>query len=194
MDSDNLHGDSDLIARCRRGEIKAQFMLYKKYSRAMYNIAIRVTNNRMDAEDILQDSFIIAFERLPDLLNNESFAGWLKRIVINRCIDQVRKNRMIFDNVDEDLPDSYDIEDEPDYTIDPSVIHNSIRNLPAGSRAVLVLHALEGYKHREIAEMLGISDSTCRTQYRRAIKLLNRDLKQKIYDAQAGRISEEAES
>jgi RNA polymerase sigma factor (sigma-70 family) len=194
MDSDNLHSDSDLIARCRRGEIKAQFMLYKKYSRAMYNIAIRVTNNRMDAEDILQDSFIIAFERLPDLLNNESFAGWLKRIVINRCIDQVRKNRMIFDNVDEDLPDSYDIEDEPDYTIDPSVIHNSIRNLPAGSRAVLVLHALEGYKHREIAEMLGISDSTCRTQYRRAIKLLNRDLKQKIYDAQAGRISEEAES
>jgi len=181
MNNGNLHIDSDLIERCRRGEAKAQFMLYKQYSKAMYNIAIRFTNNRMDAEDILQESFISAFEKLPGLINTVSFSGWLKRIVINRCIDQVRKNRVIFDKIDENLPGNFDREDEPDFTIDPSIVHNAIRNLPAGSRTILVLHALEGYKHREIAGMLGISESTSKTQYKRALELLNRDLKQKIY-------------
>ena len=147
----------------------------------MYNIAIRFTNNRMDAEDILQESFITAFEKLPGLVETTSFPAWLKRIVINRCIDQIRKNKLTFDNLNESLPDNYDIEDEPDFTIDPAIVHNSIKNLPGGSRTILVLHALEGYKHREIAEMLGITESTSKTQYRRALELLNRDLKQKIY-------------
>jgi RNA polymerase sigma-70 factor, ECF subfamily len=181
MDSDNLHIDTDLIERCRQGEAKAQFMLYKQYSRAMYNIAIRFTNNKMDAEDILQDSFITAFEKLPGLQNITSFPGWLKRIVINRCIDLVRKNRIIFDDLDDDLTETSDDGDEPDFMIDPAIVHNSVRNLPAGGRTVLVLHALEGYRHREIAAMLGVSESTCRTQYKRALELLNRDLKQKIY-------------
>ena len=181
MDGENLHIDIDLVERCRRGETKAQFMLYKQYSRAMYNIAIRFTNNKMDAEDILQDSFITAFEKLPGLLDTASFPGWLKRIVINRCIDQVRKNEALLDSMNEDLPDNTDIEDEPDFTIDPMIVHHAIRNLPGGSRSILILHALEGYKHREIADILGISESTSKTQYKRALALLNRDLKQKIY-------------
>jgi RNA polymerase sigma-70 factor (ECF subfamily) len=181
MNSDNILPDNDLIERCRRGETKAQFLIYKLYSKAMFNIAIRFTNNRMDAEDILQESFISAFQNLPGLLDSGSFTGWLKRIVINRCIDQVRRNRLISDYIDENLPDSYIIDDEPDFTIDPAIVHTSIRNLPPGCRAILVLHVLEGYKHREIAGMLGITESTSKTQYKRALELLNRDLKKKIY-------------
>lgn len=181
MTSDNQYIESDLIERCRRGETKAQFMLYKQYSKAMYNIAIRFTNNRMDAEDILQESFIVAFEKLPELLNSASFPLWLKRIVINRCVDQVRKNKPVFESIDGNPPGSYDIEDEPDFTIDPAIVHSSVKNLPAGGRTILVLHALEGYRHREIAEMMGISESTSKSQYKRALELLNRDLKQKIY-------------
>jgi len=181
MNGENLYINIDLIERCRKGETTAQFMLYKQYSKAMYNIAIRFTNNKMDAEDILQESFITAFEKLPGLLDTASFPNWLKKIVINRCIDQARKTRITFDNLNEDMPDTYDIEDEPDFTIDPSIVHHSIRNLPAGSRTILVLHALEGYKHREIADMLGISESTSKSQYKRALELLNKDLKQRIY-------------
>ena len=180
MNSDYTDIDSDLIERCMNGETKAQFMLFRKYSKTMYNIAIRFTNNRMDAEDILQESFITVFEKLPELHSVTSFPSWLKRIVVNRCIDQVRKNKLIFDDLDDNMPEDHDNEDELDIYADPVVVHNLIKNLPGGGRAVLVLHALEGYKHREIAEMLGISESTCKTQYHRAIKLLNRNLKQEI--------------
>jgi RNA polymerase sigma factor (sigma-70 family) len=181
MNSEYHYTDSNLIGRCRNGESKAQFILFRKYSKAMYNIAIRFTNNHMDAEDILQESFITAFEKLPELLNPSTFPGWLKRIVINKCIDQVRKNRLVFDDLDDNLPDENYSDDEPDFTIDPAIVHNSIKNLPQGGRTILVLHVLEGYKHREIAGMLGITESTSKTQYSRALKLLNRELKQKIY-------------
>lgn len=169
--------DRDLIERCRNGETKAQFMLFRKYSKAMYNIAIRFTNNRMDAEDILQESFIVAFEKLPELVNTASFPGWLKRIVINRCVDHVRKNSLVFEDLKEDLPDDLPPDDGPDFVTDPAIVHNFIRNLPEGGRTVLVLHILEGYKHREIAGMLGISESTSKSQYNRALKLLYRDMK-----------------
>ncbi len=180
MNNDHTDIDSNLIERCRNGDSKAQFMLFRKYSKMMYNIAIRFTNNRMDAEDILQESFITAFEKLPELISITSFSGWMKRIVINRCIDQARNNKLVFNDLDDNMPDDRDNGDETEMYVDPALVHNLIRNLPRGGRTVLVLHALEGYKHREIAEMLGISESTCKTQYHRAIKLLNKNLKQKI--------------
>jgi RNA polymerase sigma factor (sigma-70 family) len=181
MINDTFHIDTDIIDRCRRGDAKAQFILYKQYSKAMYNIAIRFTNNKMDAEDILQDSFVMAFEKLPGLQDTASFPAWLKKIVVNKCIDQIRKNRISFENLDENMSENHTADDEPDFTIDPAIVHNSVKNLPGGSRTILILHALEGYKHREIASMLGISESTSKSQYPRALGLLNRDLKQKIY-------------
>lgn len=172
---------NDLVDRCRKGEVNAQFMLYKQYSRAMYNIAIRFLNNKMDAEDILQESFITAFEKLDELADHNAIGSWLKRIVINNCITHLRKSKFDFENID-DHPVSADLaEEDTEITIDPAVVHDHIRRLPAGGRAVLVLYALEGYKHREIAGMLGISESTCKSQYRRALGLLNKELKQKIY-------------
>ena len=79
--------NSKIIERCKNGEIDAQFLLYRQYSKAMYNIAIRFLNNKMDAEDILQESFISVFEKLPSLADPGSFGVWLKRIVINNCLD-----------------------------------------------------------------------------------------------------------
>lgn len=181
MYNGNLYTDTDLLEGCRRGEPQAQFMLYRQYSKAMYNIAIRFTNNRMDAEDILQEAFITAFERLSELGSSNSFASWIKRIVINRCIDHVRKNRLTFVELDEELHDTGDADEDTDFVAEPELIHHAIRQLPGGSRSVLILHALEGYRHREIASMLGISESTSKTQYKRALELLNKDLKQKIY-------------
>jgi RNA polymerase sigma-70 factor (ECF subfamily) len=182
MTSDELNINSQILARCRGGEVRAQFILYKQYSRAMYNIAIRFLNNKMDAEDILQESFVTAFEKLSELTSDNAFASWMKRIVINNCITHIRKHRIAFDDI-KDYP-ADDI-DENDITgIDPSVIHNAIKLLPDGGRTILILHALEGYKHREIATMLGISESTSKSQYKRALELLSVNLKHKIYVSQ----------
>jgi RNA polymerase sigma factor (sigma-70 family) len=147
----------------------------------MYNIAIRFLNNKMDAEDILQESFVTAFEKLSELTNNDAFGSWLKRIVINNCITQIRRNKLEFDDIEDYLTADYPDDGDEELTVDPVLVHKAIKELPAGGRTVLVLHALEGYKHHEIAEMLGISESTCKSQYRRALELLYINLKQKIY-------------
>lgn len=176
-------GDStdSVIKKCIEGDIKAQFILYKKYSRAMYNIAIRILNNRMDTEDILQESFITAFGRLHELKSEKALGSWLKRIVINNCISHIRQNRVFYEDIEDYMFEDDTGEQGIDDTIDPVLVHKAIKELPDGCRTVLVLHALENYMHREIAGMLGISISTSKTQYRRALKLLNEKLKHKIY-------------
>lgn len=178
MDDLNINGQ--LLERCRKGEVKAQFMLYKQYSKAMYNIAIRFLNNKMDAEDILQESFVSAFEKLNELSSDNAFGSWLKKIVINNCITHIRRNRFEFVDIN-DYGSFADEDEDDDLNIDPAVVHNAIKDLPAGGRAILVLHSLEGYKHREIAEMLGISESTSKSQYKRALEILFINLKQKYY-------------
>lgn len=172
---------SQIIKKCLSGDSKAQFLLYSQYSKAMYNIAIRFLGNKMDAEDILQESFATAFERLGELENYNAFGSWLKRIVINNCISQLRKTRMTFEEID-DNPGNNDlyIEDIV-YDPDPTLIHNSIKELPSGARTVFILFALEGYKHREISEILRISESTSKSQYRRAIDILRAKIKPKLY-------------
>lgn len=181
MSMDDLNINGQLLERCRQGEVKAQFMLYKQYSKAMYNIAIRFLNNKMDAEDILQESFVTAFERLDELQSDSAFGSWLKRIVINNCISHIRRNRYEFEDLKDSVSIEYPGEDEEEIRIDPAVVHDAIKVLPQGGRTILVLHALEGYKHREIADMLNITESTSKTQYRRALNILFLNLKPKIY-------------
>jgi RNA polymerase sigma factor (sigma-70 family) len=177
-----------LIESCKRGDARAQFMLYKQYSKAMYNIAIRFLNNRMDAEDILQESFVTAFEKISELSNENAFGSWLKRIVVNNCITHIRKNKVLFEDLDGYEHTLGNVEDE-DFDIEPEVVHDAIKELPDGGRTILILYALEKYKHREIAEMLSISESTSKSQYRRALDILYHNLKSKINVSQARGIS-----
>jgi len=181
MNRKELYINDNIIDRCRDGEVKAQFLLYKQYSKAMYNIAIRFLNNRMDAEDILQESFVTAFEKLGELTSNNAFGSWLKRIVINNCISHIRKNRIEFDDIDDHPSVIGTDEGEEEFNIDPSLVHNAIKDLPPGARTILVLHVLEGYKHREIAEILGVSESTSKSQYKRSLDILYTKIKNKIY-------------
>jgi RNA polymerase sigma-70 factor (ECF subfamily) len=101
--------------------------------------------------------------------------------VINNCISQLRRNKFEFDDIGEKASKEYRDESEEELNIDPALVHNAIKELPQGGRTVLVLHALEGYKHREISAMLGITESTSKTQYKRALELLHEQLKHKIY-------------
>jgi RNA polymerase sigma factor (sigma-70 family) len=181
MSIGEININRQILERCKNGEVKAQFMLYKQYSKAMYNIAIRLVNNKMDAEDILQESFVTAFEKLGELTNNDAFGSWLKRIVINNCLTHLRHNKFQFDDIHDYAPAEFPDDEETELNLNPAVVHDAIKELPKGGRTVLVLHALEGYKHREIAEMLGVSESTCKTQYKRALDMLFIQLKNKIY-------------
>ena len=179
--------ESKLIKRCKEGDAKAQYKLYKLYSKGMYNIAIRMTNDHGTAEDVIQDSFIKAFSEIQKLQNEKAFGGWLKRIVINRCIDATRKKRIVFTDMELISVKHMDIAEEVDDSIDPELVHHFIKKLPDGARQILVMRALEGYKHADIAEKFRISESTAKTQYFRAKQLLSKMI---IDETRSGKIFE----
>ncbi len=170
-----------LIERCKEGDAAGYEILYEKYSRAMYHTSLRIVNNTADAEDILQEAFIDAFRWLNTFQNRSSFGAWLKRIVVNKSINKIKREKLHF--VDIDQTDVHSIveeetENEQDIVFKVEEIKKAIKMLPAGYRTVLCLHLMEDYKHEEIAEILGISHNTVRSQYIRAKKKLLEIIKQ----------------
>ena len=173
----NIYIHAPLIEECRNGNSKAQFRLYNQYSKAMYNLAYRIVNNREDAEDLLQEAFIECFRNIGSFRFESTFGAWLKRIVVNKCINQIKKKKIDL-TFCETLPSTlYEEDDEPDY--DTSEIFRSIEMLPDGYRIILTLYLLEGYDHSEISQILGISESTSKSQYSRAKEKLKNILSKK---------------
>jgi len=174
----NIH--QDLVDSCLRGDQSAFYQLYNLYSRAMYNTALRIVRDSDDAEDILQDAFVSAFRSLASYSGRASFGAWLKRIVINKGINFLRKQRANLVEINEGLDIAESREPEPDYEFEVSEIKKAIAKLSDGYRVVLSLYLLEGYDHKEISEILGISESTSKTQYLRAkqkvIKLIGKEI------------------
>jgi RNA polymerase sigma factor (sigma-70 family) len=165
-----------IIEECRKGSSRAQFMLYNQYSKAMFNLAYRMTNNREDAEDILQETFIECFRNLNSFRFESTFGAWLKTILINRSINHLRKKKVNL-VLQENLPENITEENEESATYDTEKIFRGIELLPDGYRVILTLYLLEGYDHTEIAQILGISESTSKSQYSRAKKKLRKFLK-----------------
>ena len=165
-----------LIEECKRGSRDAQFRLYNQYSKAMFNLALRMTSNREDAEDILQEAFVDCFRNISTFRYKSTFGAWLKSIVINRSINHLRKKKVAL-YFPETLPDTpADNEPEPEYSVEKIV--KGIGLLPDGYRIILTLYLLEGYDHTEISEILGISESTSKSQYSRAKEKLRKLIKQ----------------
>ncbi|HAF27598.1 MAG TPA: RNA polymerase subunit sigma-24 [Bacteroidales bacterium] len=156
------------------------YRLYKLYVQAMYNTCIRMVSNQFDAEDIIQESFVKAFNNLDSFRGESSFGSWLKRIVINQSITFLRKKKQNFQDID-DLQILADEDEENSFPeIDPMMIHESIKTLPEKARVVLNLYLLEGYIHKEIADILNITESTSKSQYLRAKQLLREKLEKEI--------------
>lgn len=161
----NIH--ADLINRCRSQDPSAQYELYKLYSKAMYNTALRITGNSEDAEDALQEGFLSAFRNINSYREEAAFGAWLKRIIVNKSITLWNKRKVKMETGLDDQFDLPEIEsEEPQY--DVSAIKAAMVELPDGFRNVLSLYLLEGYDHSEIAEIMGITESTSKTQYKRA--------------------------
>ncbi len=163
-------GEDILIRRCLGGDMAAYKELYDRYSKAMFNTCLRLLNDRAEAEDALQESFIQAFKNLPGFESRTSFGGWLKQICVNRSINQLKKRK--FDFIDIEKAGCNWIEEthvnESDIQLQVDAVKKAIMLLPDGYRTVLNLYLLEGYDHEEIAEILDVAESTTRTQYMRA--------------------------
>jgi RNA polymerase sigma-70 factor (ECF subfamily) len=162
----NIYINAPLIEECRKGSRKAQFRLYNQYSKAMYNLAHRILNNREDAEDILQESFVECFRSIDTFRFESTFGAWLKKITVNKCINFIKKKKidLVFP---ETLPPTIS-EEEDEVSYDTGKIIKGIELLPDGYRIILTLYLLEGYDHAEISQILGISESTSKSQYSRA--------------------------
>jgi len=162
-----------VIERCKEGDNRAQYELYKLYAKAMFNVSMRITNDYAEAEDVLQEAFVSAFKNLHAYKAEASFGSWLKKIVINAAINAIRKRRSELVPMDErTLVDVADEASDDDTEWQVETVRRAIQKLPDGYRIVLSLYLLEGFDHAEIGEILGITESTSKSQYSRAKKKL----------------------
>jgi RNA polymerase sigma factor (sigma-70 family) len=172
-----------LVQQCINGDSRAYKMVYDNYSKAMYNIALRIVGKVADAEDVLQDAFIDAFGQLKSFRGTSTFGAWLKQIVVYKSLNYIKKQKLVFAEFDDaqsaNISES-DSVNEQAFSYNVELIKNKINELPTGYRAVLSLHLIDGYGQEEIATMLEVTHSTIRTQYLRAKQKLFQLIKNNI--------------
>lgn len=157
--------DNNLVQQCMAGSRDAQYLLYKNYSKAMYNLCLRIVGDQNDAEDVLQVAFVQVFRKINEFRFESTLGAWIKRIVVNNCINHLRKNSLQFESIGDN--DVAVVDDEP-VSFNIHTIKLAINQLPEGYRTIFCLYILEGYDHGEIAQILGITESTSKSQYSRA--------------------------
>lgn len=169
-----MHSEAlkNTLENCKVNDRKAQFELYKLYSKAMYNICLRMMKDEAEAEDVLQESFVKAFRNLGSYQYQATFGAWLKRIVINTCITELKRRKLELSDVEDyDIADT-SAESSSEVELDIRGVKAAISSLPEGYRVIFNMYAVEGYDHQEIGEILNISASTSKSQYSRAKKKL----------------------
>lgn len=167
-----------VISRARKNDQKAYRELFEAYSKSMFSTSYRITNHQEESKDILQDCFLKSFQKLPDLKDSARYPSWLRRMVINKSIKYTKFRTTTFELLDSDFIDN--VEEDWFVNISWYNLKSAIQNLPDGCRSVFTLFAIENYRHKEIAELLNISISTSKSQYKYACKLLRTKLNKYI--------------
>ncbi len=173
LDYANTH--RDIVEQCQAGDRQAQFELYRLYSKAMYNVCLRMVRDELEAEDLLQNSFVDVFTKLHTFRFQSSVGAWIKRIVVNNCINFLKRRKVYFEEMDErfapvDEPKVADKKAMSGLSVD--VVRRAMYELPDGYRVVFSLYMLEGYDHKEIGSILGVTEATSKSQYSRAKRKL----------------------
>jgi len=167
----------EIIEGCKRNSLKCQKKLYGLFKDKMFAICLRYAKSTEEAEDIFQDAFVKVFKNIHQYNYKGSFEGWIRRIFVNTAITNYTLNKKRYYKEEIDVTDyerdSFEM-DEAEFTMEE--LMKAIQELPAGYRTVFNLYAIEGYKHREIAEMLEIDINTSKSQYSRAKKILQEKL------------------
>lgn len=182
MNKNNPKYTDDLIARCKKGNRLAQHQIFANYYDSMFAVCNRIVSNNIDAEEILQDAFVVAFSKINKLRTTAAFGTWFKHIVVNLSINFVKRTKKIAfeqysDDSSEEIPD-----ESPIYNLSKQTITDAIAQLPDGCRIIFGLYLIENYKHHEIANLLNISVSTSKSQYQRAKQILKEKLTQLIHE------------
>ena len=176
-----MQSEANIIDRCKRQDRAAQKALYDKYAPLFFSICLRYVKDRTRAEDLMVESFFRIFSKIDQFKGEGSFEGWMKRIVINESLMHLRKQNNLSLHVD--IEKAYEVKEDP--TVIADINYNEIldllNELPNGYRTVFNLYVIEGYKHREIAEQLGISINTSKSQLILAKKRLRELYKKKHY-------------
>lgn len=174
-----------LIERSKKGDNRAQYRLYELYAKAMFNLCYRMIHDRMEAEDLLQEAFTDAFQHLGSFRYESNFSSWLKKIVINKCINHIKRKKadlQFFEDMtyfDDDDPK----EEEYDHGLSVDNVKKAMEQLPNGSRMIFSLYLMEGYDHREISQILNISESNSKSQYMRAKRKVKEILTSMTYES-----------
>lgn len=166
----------ELIQRCQAGDRVAQNELYKRYAGAMYNICRRMMNDEDEAKDLLQEVFVDAFLKIGMLKELTTFSAWIKRIAVNKCINAIKKKRIFAISIDENIDIAEHVEslDKEIVSHEAKNIMKALEHISDGCRTVFNLYLFEGYDHKEISQIMGISESASKSQFSKA--------KQKIRD------------
>jgi len=185
LETNQLH-ITNLIERCKKSDKNAQLDIYKAYYKAMYNTAHRILKDNFEAEDIMQEAFLTVFTKMDTYKGEVTFGAWLKRIVINKSLTQLKKNNRYNEVKMEVIPND-DVEEE---TIDYSGLKAKnvlacLQSLKENYRLVLTLHLIEGYDYEEIAQILDYTNENVRTTVSRAKKKLKQVLLAENIQAQA---------
>ncbi len=171
--------EEQLIAGCKAGNRIAQKELYDRFSRKMLGVCFRYVNDMETARDLLQEGFVKVFGSIEMYLGLGSFEGWMRRIFVNCALEYLRKTDVLRESYD--LDNTVNIASHSSSAVSDlsaQELMNLINTLPPGFRAVFNLFAIEGYSHKEISEMLNITESTSRSQYTRARQLLQQKIKE----------------
>lgn len=174
--------NNKIVEDCKLNKAKAQLQLYENYCDAMFSIAKRYVKDSCIAEDVMQDAFIKVFKNMNSFKGEVSVGAWIKKIVINQCIDYLKKKKIELVSIDER---EMHLAEENDWTInsevDIKIITKTINNLPEKYKVVLNLYLIEGFDHQEIAQVLNITEVNSRSQLMRGKNKLKSELKQYNY-------------
>lgn len=184
----NQNHINQLLKRCQKGDSTAQMQVYNSYYKAMYNSSFRILKDSFEAEDIMQEAFLTAFTKLHTFKGEVTFGAWLKKIVINKSLSQLKKSNR-YNEVKMEVIPNYEVEEtQIDYTnLEVKNVLNSINGLKDNYRIALTLHLIEGFDYEEIAQILNYTNENVRTTISRAKKklkqvLLKNTLKSQVYE------------
>lgn len=158
--------DEQLVEALLRQDAGAQRQLYERYSRRMFGVCMRYAKSQEEAEDLLQEGYLKVFQKISSYKNQGSLEGWIRRVIINTALDYLRRQKINWTGI-EHMPEQAEAPPVLDHLHVKDLLQ-VIQQLPAGFRTVFNLYAIEGYTHKEIGELLGISENTSKSQYSRA--------------------------
>jgi RNA polymerase sigma factor (sigma-70 family) len=174
----------EVVAKCLKNQAAAQKQLYEAYAPQMLAICYRYTKSSVEASDVLQEGFVRVFKNLHQWKGEGEIGAWIRRIMVNTALNWLRDHRNIQWSDERNIPETSDAQPvtTPLENLEAKEVADLIRNLPAGYQAVFNLYAIEGYSHVEIGQLLGISETTSRSQYMRARKQLAQWIMSKATD------------